>query len=323
MLKAPSLADRVRVAGGVVGEAQMTAWNRTARRVQKGFLTRLAQAGVFVQPEYSFTRIVNGFAASMDTRAVARIERQPGVAGVYAVRAAFPAAIGPQTTVGGRPVRAALPGFDGAGVTIALLDTGVDTAHPYIREQLLEGIDIVDPGKGAIAHQHPTIPGRPERHGTAMAGILVGSNGPAGLTGVAPGAFVMPIRVAGWQPDAAGDVAVYGRTDQVLAGLEAAVDPNEDGATHDAARIAVIGVVEPFAAFGDGPLARAVDGAVTLDMLVVAPTGNDGPAGPTFGSIGGPGGAPLGADGCRRRPAVTESFRACAPPQRSGRPALG
>ena len=102
----------------------------------------------------------------------------------------------------------------------------------------------------------------------------------------------MPVRVAGWQPDAAGDVAVYGRTDQVLAGLEAAVDPNEDGATHDAARIAVIGVVEPFAAFGDGPLARAVDGAVTLDMLVVAPTGNDGPAGPTFGSIGGPGGAP-------------------------------
>ena len=78
-------------------------------------------------------------------------------------------------------MRAALPGFDGAGVTIALLDTGVDTAHPYIREQLLEGVDIVDPGKGAIAHQHPTIPGRPERHGTAMAGILVGSDGPAGL----------------------------------------------------------------------------------------------------------------------------------------------
>ena len=37
---------------------------------------------------------------------------------------------------------------------------------------------------------------------------------------------------------------------------------------------------------------RAVDGAVALDSLVVAPAGNDGPGGPGFGSIAGPGGAP-------------------------------
>ena len=291
VLEAQSLADRVRQAGGVADEAQMTSWTRTAGRVQRAFLTRLAELGVFIQPEFSYTRVFNGFAASMDASAVARIEAQRGVAGVYPVRAAFPAAIGVQPGAGGRPARAALPGFDGAGVTIALLDTGVDPTHPFIRRNLLGGIDIVDPGGGAVAHQHPTIPGRPERHGTALAGILVGSDGPAGLTGVAPGASVLPIRVAGWQPDAAGDVAVYGRTDQVLAGLEAAVDPNGDGATHDAARVAVVGVVEPFGAFADGPLARAVDGAVTLDMLVVAPAGNDGPAGPAFGSIAAPGGA--------------------------------
>ena len=83
----------------------------------------------------------------------------------------------------------------------------------------------------------------PKRHGTEMAGLVAGSDGPAGLEGVAPGAALLPIRVAGWQPDAAGGVSVYGRTDQLLAGLELAVDPNEDGDAHDAARVALVGVV--------------------------------------------------------------------------------
>ena len=138
-----------------------------------------------------------------------------------------------------------------------------------------------------------------------MAGLVVGSGGPDELEGVAPGASLLPIRVAGWQPDTSGGVSVYGRTDQLLAGLELAVDPNEDGDAHDAARIALVGVVEPFAAFTDGPLAAAAAGASALDSLVVAPAGNDGPAGPAYGSIGGPGGAPAaltaGAIDTRRR----------------------
>src|SRR5207253_10108768 len=61
---------------------------------------------------------------------------------------------------------------------------------------------------------------------------------------------------------------------------------------HDAARVALIAVAEPFAAFSDGPLARVATGATRLDTLVVAPAGNDGPAGPGYGSIAGAGGAP-------------------------------
>ncbi len=49
---------------------------------------------------------------------------------------------------------------------------------------------------------------------------------------------------------------------------------------------------------------RAAAGAVALDTLVVAPAGNDGPAGPGYGSIGAPGGAPaalaVGAIDARR-----------------------
>ncbi|MCP9486901.1 MAG: S8 family serine peptidase, partial [Gaiellaceae bacterium MAG52_C11] len=141
-----------------------------------------------------------------------------------------------------------------------------------------------------------------ERHATQTAGLLVGRGE---IRGVAPGAMLQPIRIAGWQPSAAGDFAVYGRTDQLLAGLERAVDPDSDGSALDAARVAVVGVAEPFAAFSAGPVARAVAGAATLDTLVVVAAGNDGPAGPGYGSVGGPGGAPgaitVGASDERRR----------------------
>lgn len=309
ILDRPSLATRVAKAGGVATEVQERSWTAAARAAQRTVLARLAARGAPIDPEHSYVRVFNGFAASLDARALAILGRDPDVRGVFPVRAAIPAAVGSLRGVAGSVVgsrsNVGIQGFSGAGITVALLDTGVDLVHPFIRSALLPGYDILDPGGDASARQNPTVPGRPERHGTEMAGLLVGTGGPEGLVGVAPGASLLPIRVAGWQPDATGGVAVYGRTDQVLAGLELAVDPNEDGDAHDAARVAVVGVVEPFAAFTDGPLEAAAAGARALDSLVVAPAGNDGPAGPSYGSIGGPGGAPAvltaGAIDTRRR----------------------
>ncbi len=311
VLNRPSLASRVAKAGGVATEVQERGWTRSARQAQQEVLNGLALKGAPIEPEHSFYRVFNGFAAPLDTRSLAVVVTSPDVRGVYAVRAALPAAVAPGAvdqlfaSGGARRPDVQLPGFSGAGVTVALLDTGVDFVHPYVRRSLLPGLDVLDPGGDGSARQNPTAPGRPERHGTEMAGLVVGADGPADLEGTAPGASLLPIRVAGWQPDATGGVSIYGRTDQVLAGLELAVDPNEDGDAHDAARVALVGVVEPFAAFVDGPLALATAGATTLDTLVVAPAGNDGPAGPTYGSIGAPGGAPAvltaGALDTRRR----------------------
>lgn len=293
LLRAPSLADRVRSAGGRASESRMRAWTAATRRLQDQFLARLAATGARIAPEQRYIRVINGFSSRLDPTSLAVLERDREVAAVYAVRIAYPAQTARSDGVAASAVAGLdVPGLDGSGVTVALLDTGVDPTHPYLRGSVLRGVDILNPGSGGVAQPNPAIPGRPERHGTELAGVVAGSGGPGGLRGVASGASILPIRIAGWQPDAEGGLTVYSRTDQILAGLEVAVDPNGDGDTLDGARIALLGVVEPYAAFPDGPLGRAVAGATTLDMLVIVPAGNDGQAGPGFGSIAGPGGVP-------------------------------
>jgi len=301
VLKAPSLAQQVAAHGGFATQKQEHNWTRAAIAAQKQLLTQLSIHGIQVRVEFSFARVLNGFSAPLDARAVALLERRPEVAGVYPVRVAYPASLsskllgreGIALGAGSLP-SVALSGYDGRGVTIALLDTGIDSAHPYLRGRILPGINVVDPDvrSGAPAVVDPADPSKVEEHGTEMAGLLVGAGGPGGIAGVATGASVLPIRVAGWQRDLKGRWSVYGRTDQLIAGLERAVDPNLDGDAHDAARIALIGVAASYAAFADSPEARAILGALDLDTLVVAPAGNDGPAGPGYGSIASPGGAP-------------------------------
>ena len=299
LLTAPSLADRVASATSPPTAADERRWVAEAEAAQRILLTGLHDHGVDVRPEVSFVRTLNGFSAVLDPRAVAALERAPGVTGLFPVRTVYPASISaetlarPEFALGqGRRPESGVAGVDGSGITIALLDTGVDRSHPYLHGQVLRGIDLLGGDRGAAAAGRPDQPGTLENHGTRMAGILVGTGGPAGLRGIAPGASVLPIRVLGWQQAADGSYALLGRGDELIAGLERAVDPNRDGDVSDAARIALAAVTEPYSAFADSPEARAVRGATELGTLVVAAAGNDGPGGDGFGTVGTPGGAP-------------------------------
>ena len=295
VLRAPSLAQRVAAAGGIVDDVQERQWTQAVLAQQREVIQKLVLQGVVIHPDFTFARVLNGFSAALDARASALLERMPEVKGLYPVRAVYPAAISTSgldqlTSSSGGLSQLSLPGLTGRGVTIALLDTGVDRVQPLLAGHVRQGYDLVDGDALALAEARPGNPADIEHHGTELAGLVLGHGD--GVGGVAPGATILPLRVAGWQRDASGNWAVYGRTDQLIAGLERAVDPNGDGDAHDAARIALAGVVEPFAAFADGPAADAVTGADALDTLVVVPAGNDGPAGPAYGSISGPGGAP-------------------------------
>jgi hypothetical protein len=295
VMRAPSLAQRLQQAGGTATEDQERRWTAGALSAQQDVLLKLDTKGIFIKPELRFTRTLNGFSAALAPSAVPVLERMPQVAGVYRVRAAYPAGVAATPWAAAarsqraQPLRSSLVGLDGSGVLVALLDTGVDASAPYLHSHVLNGIDVA--GQAINARPQPGADGTVESHGTEMAGIVVGS-GRSGLSGVAPGATVLPIRVGGWQRDDAGRLGEFARTDQILAGLERVVDPDRNGDAHDAARIALIPLAEPFGAFEDGPLATAAAGATALNTLVVTPAGNDGIAGPAFGSLSGPGGAP-------------------------------
>ncbi|MEV2254642.1 type VII secretion-associated serine protease mycosin [Streptomyces sp. NPDC050147] len=80
----------------------------------------------------------------------------------------------------------------GKGITVAVLDTGIDGDHPDLAGSVLEGKDMV--GFGAKKGDRPWA-----RHGTAMAGIIAGHGHGAGrgdgVLGIAPEAKILPIRV--------------------------------------------------------------------------------------------------------------------------------
>src|SRR5438067_6555975 len=147
VLTAPSLADVVARHGGIADDQSERRWTAAALAAQQQFLADLAKKGVRIRPEHRFARVLNGFSAPLDPRAVALLERTKGVRGVYAVRTAFPATTGVaplspdeiRNALAYRP-RTSLAGLDGGGVTIALLDTGVDTGTPFLHGHVLAGL---------------------------------------------------------------------------------------------------------------------------------------------------------------------------------------
>jgi len=281
LLATPSVAERAAAGSARPPASEEKQWTADIQSMQASLLAALRQRGVHVKPEHVFTHVLNGFSASLDGRAVAELERNPLVVGVYPVRAVYPAEV--QTASGpGQATRVELTGFDGSGVTVALLDTGVDRTHPALRGHVGRGHDFVAGDGRATPERSADEAGRLETHGTRMAGIALG---------VAPGARILPFRILGWQHTESGE-AVVGGGDLLIAALERAVDPDGDGATSDAVQVALAPVVEPFAAFVDSPESRAVTGATDLGTLVVAPSGNDGDVGLHFGSLAAPGAAP-------------------------------
>ncbi|PZG15724.1 serine protease [Nonomuraea aridisoli] len=139
-------------------------------------------------------------------------------------------------------------GYDGAGTTVAVLDTGVDAAHPDLAGKVADQRDFTGENTTGDAHGH----------GTHVASTIAGT-GADGGKGVAPGATVLNGRVLG------GDG--QGRLSWVIDGMEwAAAEKRADIVNMS------LGGSE-----AGGPLTEAV-GRLTgqYGTLFVVAAGNDG-----------------------------------------------
>ena len=157
----------------------------------------------------------------------------------------------------------AWPVATGSGVTIAIVDTGVDLTHPDLVDKIvsLPDADFVAP-KGGDTNGAQDEDG----HGTHVAGIAAATtNNGIGVAGVAPGASILPVRVL------VGDEG--GSTSRIAAGIRYAADKGAQ----------VINMSVSYNAPGHvdsitgsmRPVHEAVSYALSKGAVVVASAGND------------------------------------------------
>jgi type VII secretion-associated serine protease mycosin len=138
-------------------------------------------------------------------------------------------------------------GNDGAGITVAVIDSGVDAAHPDLTGNVLAGADFVNPGGDARRDN--------DGHGTAMGGLIAahGHGNAVGALGIAPKAQILPIRVTNLYD------SIQGRAAQ---GITWAVQ-------HGAKVICVA-----LGGQDDLQLRQSVEQAQAVDVVLVAAAGN-------------------------------------------------
>lgn len=170
-------------------------------------------------------------------------------------------------------------GATGSGVSVAVIDSGVDSSHPDLSGQVLPGIDFVD-GDGFAADLTAAS------HGTFVSGLIAGNRNGSGIVGVAYDAKILPIRVT--------DQSQSFTEQNLAAGINFAANSN--------ARVVNIAIAS------DAPrspeVLAALQRAAGANKLIVMPAGNTGSAGVLFpaffaSSLGGAGliAGAIGPDG--------------------------
>jgi serine protease AprX len=160
-------------------------------------------------------------------------------------------------------------GFDGTGVGVALIDSGVAPVDGLTAAgKVVNGPDLSFESQ-TDAYRHLDTFG----HGTHMAGIIAGRDSTGSFKGVAPGARLVNLKVA--TREGAADVS------QVIAAIDWVVAHRNDAGLN----VRVLNL-----SFGtDGlqdrqldPLATAVEAAWRNGIVVVVAGGNDGTARPSL-----------------------------------------
>jgi serine protease len=142
----------------------------------------------------------------------------------------------------------------GAGAVVAVVDTGVDAAHPDLQGRVLPGYDFVS---------GDATPQDGQGHGTHVSGIIAAdANNGVGVDSVAPGAKILPVRVLGDNGS--------GTSTAVAAGIDWAASHGAD-----VINLSLSGSI-PLGGLGqESDIDAAIGRALARGVVVVAAAGND------------------------------------------------
>ena len=144
-------------------------------------------------------------------------------------------------------------GYNGSGIGVAVIDSGVATSHPSLRNKVVASFDFTASSGLRDA----------SGHGTHVASIIAGRDD--AYAGVAPGAHIVSLRVL--NADGSGD------TSDVIAALDWTVENRH----RYNLKVVNLSLGHPvFESYVDDPLCQAVQRATDAGLLVVTAAGNFG-----------------------------------------------
>jgi subtilisin family serine protease len=164
-----------------------------------------------------------------------------------------------QVRIGTPDVHHHMPQWQGTGITIAILDTGIDAYHPDLAQNMLRGYNALAGGGS---------PGDDNGHGTHIAGIIAATANDRGLVGVAPQASLVSVKVL--------DRHGHGYLSDFINGLQWVYNQ----------RIKLINMSLGFST-DSVPLARAIKRLYDRGTIMIAAAGNRPTSAATTGDGGG------------------------------------
>lgn len=203
--------------------------------------------------------LIKGVAGDASPSAIKRLTVSDAIKGVYldgVTHVAEPDLDGPDNgtvipadKINAKPLWA--KGIDGRGVTVAILDSGIDENHPDLagkvvgEKNFVEGETTTDDLLG---------------HGTLVSGIIAGSGAASGgkYKGVAPGASLLNVKVI--------DKSGNGKISDIIAGMEWALDNN--------AKVLSLSLGGMNLGETNPPVTMAADNAVDAGAVVCVAAGN-------------------------------------------------
>ncbi len=230
---------------------------------------RLAASGMMVHQRFSYQF---GFAAKVTPEALQRIVNSPDVLAVEKDAVLEPHLAQGIPLMNATAVRST---YTGAGVSIAICDTGIDTSHPRLGGGGFPNAKVIggyDTGDNDADPRPDSV--NPATHGTNCAGIAAGDLGTSGdyIGGVAPGAKLYSIKISSGTNQTASSAAM-------IAGWEWAVTHQNDDPNNPIMIISTSFGGSPFTSACDSAstsMTTAAANAVAAGIAIFASSGNDG-----------------------------------------------